>query len=140
MHFRSVQGRHEKYRRGDDPFLVDKPNVNGMTGPSSRPGMRRRVTGNEGLPPAGLASASGGGSGTPVSGNVVPSVGSSRGGILSPLNPKRVTSPSGLLGFAAQQQQQQPNASATPRPKSPSPQMHAQSRLRRTLPGLGRNG
>ncbi|KAL5507888.1 hypothetical protein ACEPAH_5506 [Sanghuangporus vaninii] len=143
MHFRSVQGRHEKLRRGEDSLLerADKPTLNGMGGPS-RPGMRRRVTGNEGLPPAGLSSGmnAASGTGTPVSGNAASSgAGGGRGGILSPLNPKRVTSPSGLLGFAQHHQQQQQNA-ATPRPKSPSPQMHAQSRLRRTLPGLGKNG
>ncbi|KAH8118697.1 ARM repeat-containing protein [Phellopilus nigrolimitatus] len=130
-HFRSVQLRHEKSRRGEESSAAsylerhERPSANGA-GPS-RPQMRRKVTGGEGLPLTGLslgASSSGipGGNG-----------GNARGSILSPLNPRRVASPSGLLGFAQQQ-------NATPRSKSPSPQVQAQSRQRRTLTSLGKNG
>lgn len=49
------------------------------------------------------------------------------GGILSPLNPRRVA-PGGLLGFAS---------GAATRPKSPSLQAAAQSKQRRPT-GLGR--
>ncbi|KAI5120665.1 hypothetical protein M0805_006954 [Coniferiporia weirii] len=126
-HFRTVQLRHEKSRRGEESSAAiyvernEKPGTVNGAGPS-RPALRRRVTGSEGLPPAGLNSSSGQSGGSAASG---------RSGLLSPLNPRRVASPSALLGFAAQQ-------SAAPRPKSPSPAVQAQGRQRRTLPGLGK--
>ncbi|EJD01507.1 ARM repeat-containing protein [Fomitiporia mediterranea MF3/22] len=133
-HFKSMQLRHEKLRRGEESSAYlersDKPSMNGpsTSAPPSRPGMRRRATGNEGLPPSGLVSGAESRTGTPATN---PSSG--RGGILSPLNPKRVTSPSALLGFAQQQ-------SSASRPKSPTPQAHGQNKLKRGLPGLGKGG
>ncbi|THH12251.1 hypothetical protein EW145_g93 [Phellinidium pouzarii] len=130
-HFRSVQLRHEKSRRGEESSAAisvernEKPAVNGA-GPS-RPGMRRRCF----------------------------KLRTGRGGVrgwrwwnrerehaqrdIVALNPRRMASPSGLLGFAAQQ-------SSMPRPKSPSPQTQTQTqtqtqnRQKRTLPGAGRTG
>lgn len=131
-HFRSVQLRHEKLRRGEESDAFedqrDKPSV----APVGRPGMRRRVTGGD--PTAGLPMSGSGASPVPATGNS--SSGSRSGGILSPLNPRRAVaaaSSSGLLGFSQNQ-----NAS-TNRPKSPTSQPQAQSRLRRTLPGLGKS-
>lgn len=94
---------------------IERPDrVNGA-GPS-RPVIRRKVTGEVPQP-----------SGLPT--NVVPT-GQTRGGILSPLNPKRGVSSGGLLGFGQQTQA---------RPTSPSGQLPVQMRQKRTL-GLGKNG
>lgn len=122
-HFRSVQLRHEKARRGEESIssalYVDrseKPSVNG-TGPS-RPTMRRRVTG-EGLPPPGMS---------PV--NVASASSGVARSILSPLNPKRGSNAGGILGFAQQ-------SHSSPRPGTPQ-QATAAPRTRRTL--MGKNG
>ena len=135
-----MQVRHEKSRRGEEFSVagfaererVEKPSLNGAgQAPFGRPGMRRRVTGTDGLPPTVGTSPT----------SPVPSTNSSTaeqpqtrersrtGGILSPLNPRRVAAaPSALLSFAG---------GATTRPKSPSLQAAAQSKHRR-VPGLGK--
>lgn len=143
IHFRSVQLRHEKLRRGEESEAFvdhrDKPSANGMAPGPGRPNMRRRVTGTGGEATAGLP-LTGAGPPSPVPGAAAGSSGSGgRGGsILSPLNPRRAVaaaSGSGLLGFTHNNQ----NANSGNRPKSPTSQPQAQSRLRRTLPGLGKH-
>ncbi|KAJ7087383.1 vacuolar protein 14 C-terminal Fig4p binding-domain-containing protein [Mycena crocata] len=127
LHFRSIQSKHEKARRqalGADVSafssgLSDSDRSEERPSRSSRPGMRRKVTGeiNVGVP----ASA------------VNPGPLSARSGILSPLNP-RARGQTGLLANAVIAQ-----TGPGPVPPSPAALLAQQSqKQRRTTIGLGR--
>ncbi|KAJ6485127.1 vacuolar protein 14 C-terminal Fig4p binding-domain-containing protein [Mycena vitilis] len=123
LHFRSVQSKHEKSRRqalGTDASAFssglsdsDKEERPGRSS-SSRPGVRRKVTGEINVPPASA---------------VPPGPLSARSAILSPLNP-RARGQSGTLASAVIAQQ----AGTGPAPSLP----HTQQKQRRTTMGLGR--
>lgn len=136
-HFRTVQVRHEKFRRGEESSAAafalserpDKPSLNGTgQAPLGRPGNRRRVTGTEGFPSGASSGATSPGpsAGTGTVEQTQMRERSRTGGILSPLNPRR--GPGALLGFTG---------GAAARPKSPSLQTAQQNKHRR-LPGLGK--
>ncbi|KAJ7129336.1 vacuolar protein 14 C-terminal Fig4p binding-domain-containing protein [Mycena epipterygia] len=129
LHFRSVQSKHEKSRRqalgtdasafssglSDSDKTEDRPGRS--SGSGSRPGIRRKVTGeiNVGVP-TGVAAG-------PLS---------ARSGILSPLNP-RARGQSGLLASAMIAQ-----SGPAPVPLSPAALLAQQTQKQRRTIGLGR--
>jgi len=97
-HFRTVQSKHEKARRQAMGTLSEMgtsfPSMSAPADrdpPSSRPPVRRRVTGSGDPPPAQTSSTSG--SSTSAQGRPP----SRTGGMLSPLNPRSRVQASGLL-------------------------------------------
>ncbi|KAJ7228314.1 vacuolar protein 14 C-terminal Fig4p binding-domain-containing protein [Mycena pura] len=129
LHFRSVQSKHEKARRqalGTDSGAFssslsdsDKNEDRTGRGSGSRPGLRRKVTGEINV-------------GVPGAVNAGPM--SARNGVLSPLNPRARST--GLLTNAVLAQT---GGGAVPVPASPASLLTQQTQKpRRTTIGLGR--
>ncbi|KAF7301984.1 Heat repeat containing protein [Mycena indigotica] len=128
LHFRSVQSKHEKARRqalGTDGLFSsalsdsDRMEESGRTGrsSSSRPGVRRKVTGEMTMPPT-----------------ATPTLAFSRSGVLSPLNPRARST--GLLAGAVMAQT---GTGPGPMPTSPVTLLSQQAqKQRRATIGLGR--
>ncbi|KAF7290927.1 Heat repeat containing protein [Mycena chlorophos] len=135
LHFRSVQSKHEKARRqalGTDGMFSsalsdsDRTEDSGRQGRSlsTRPGARRKVTGEVPPPPA-LASMTPAG---PVS--------SSRSGVLSPLNPRARAGTTGLSSMSSAIVAQNTGTAPQSNPAALLAQQ-AQKQRRATI-GLGR--
>ncbi|KAJ6539694.1 vacuolar protein 14 C-terminal Fig4p binding-domain-containing protein [Mycena capillaripes] len=140
LHFRSVQSKHEKARRqalGTDAFsssLSDsddrnedrdsRPGRSSGSGSATRPGVRRRVTGEINV-------------GVPGAGAVAPGPLSARSGILSPLNP-RARGQSGLLASAVIAQSGTGTGAGTGSASAIPLLAQQTQKQRRTTMGLGR--
>ncbi|KAJ7068616.1 vacuolar protein 14 C-terminal Fig4p binding-domain-containing protein [Mycena amicta] len=128
LHFRSVQSKHEKARRmalgtdagfssalSDSDKMEDSRPSRGSNS-NSRPGMRRKVTGEFSGPPT-----------------VIPGPVASRSGVLSPLNPRARPGQTNLLAGAVIAQ-----TGVGTGPPSPVAMSQQSQKQRRTTIGLGR--